>query len=111
MRFVDLIKLPTHIQPTGPGGRGQGHGRGRGKLPNQLLTSTETVNYVQEAHEQCEKKENLKKEKETFMKEAVADKKGNEKKKDLEVNCNIMFRCFFAMGTLTFWYGDKGSPY
>ena len=58
MRFADLIKLPT-----GPGGQGQGHGRGRGKLLNQLLTSTEMVNYVQEAHEWCEKKENLKKKK------------------------------------------------
>ena len=81
VRFVDLIKLPTCIQPTGPGGRGWGHGRGRAKFPNQLLTSRETVKYVEEAHERSEKKEKVKKEKESFMKQAVADKKQALKKK------------------------------
>ena len=82
MRFTDLIKLPTHIQPTGPGGRGWGHGRGRAKLQNQLLTSRETVKYVEEVHERPKKKEKVKKEKRSFMKQAVADKKQALKKKN-----------------------------
>ena len=81
VQFVDLIKLPTHIWPTGPSGRGQGHGRGRAKLPNQLLTLRETVIYVEEAHERSEKKDKVKKEKESFMKQAVPDKKRALKKK------------------------------
>ena len=82
MQFADLIKLPTCIRPTGPSGRGWGHGRGRAKLPNQLLTSSETVKYVEEAHERSEKKEKVKKEKESFTKQAVADKKRAMKKKN-----------------------------
>ena len=58
------------------------HGRGRAKLPNQLLTSSETVKYVEEAHERSEKKEKVKKENESFTKQAVADKKRAMKKKN-----------------------------
>ena len=62
--FMDLITLLKRIQPTGPQGEaqfegrevvqgrghGQGCGRGRGRgrgaqLPNQLLTSPETVEF------------------------------------------------------------------
>ena len=38
------------------------------------VTSRETVKYVEEAHERSEKKEKVKKEKESFMKQAVIKK-------------------------------------
>ena len=50
--FGDLIDILKHICPTGPSGRGHGHGHGHGhggQLPNQLLTSPETVWYIEEA--------------------------------------------------------------
>ena len=71
--FGDLIDIPKHIHPTGPGGRGHGRGRG-GWLPNQLLTSPETVQYIEEAEECTQKKEQLKPEKDDFVKKALAEK-------------------------------------
>ena len=66
--FMDLITLPKRIGATGPQGEaqfegrevvqghgcGQGHGRGRGRgrgerLPNQLLTLPETVEFIKQA--------------------------------------------------------------
>ena len=64
--FGDLIDIPKCIHPTGPGGRGHGHGHG-GQLPNQLLTSPETVQYIEKAEECTQKKEKLKQEKDDFV--------------------------------------------
>ena len=59
---MDLITLLKRIWPTGPQeeaqfegrevvqGRGHGRGRGRGaRLPNQLLTLPETVEFIKQA--------------------------------------------------------------
>ena len=56
--------------PTGPGGQG----RGRGCLPNQLLTSNETVKFIVEVVERIEKKEKVKNEKDQFCKQALVQK-------------------------------------
>ena len=86
--FGDLIDIPKHICPTGPGGRGRGHGHG-GWLPNQLLTSPETVQYIEEAEEHTQKKEKLKQEKDDFVKKALAEKskkrQANEKENKVKL--------------------------
>ena len=51
----DLIDIPKCIHPTGPGGHGRGCGHG-GWLPNQLLTSPETVQHNEAAEEHTQKK-------------------------------------------------------
>ena len=51
---------------------GQGH-RG-GHLPNQILTSKETAEFIAEAVERADKKEQIKKEKDDFCKKALAQK-------------------------------------
>ena len=78
MSFGDLIDIPKHICPTGPGGRGHGCSHG-GQLPNQLLMSPETVQYMEEAEECTQKKENLKQEKDDFVKKALAEKSKKDK--------------------------------
>ena len=60
------------MHPTGPGGRGQGHRSGC--LPNQILTSMETAEFIAEAVERADKKEQIKKEKDDFCKKALAQK-------------------------------------
>ena len=59
MSFGDLIDIPKCIHPTGLGGHGRGHGHG-GQLPNQLLMSPETVQYIEAAEECTQKKEKMK---------------------------------------------------
>ena len=55
--FNDLIQVLKHMHPTNPGVQcGRGRGRGRGHLPNQLLTSNETVKFMEEVVERIEKK-------------------------------------------------------
>ena len=71
MSFGDLIEIPKCIHPTGPGGHGHGHG---GRLPNQLLTSPETVRYIEEAEEHTQKKDKMKQEKDEFVKQALTEK-------------------------------------
>ena len=74
--------VPKRIQPTGPGGShgsGGGHGRGRGKFPTQLLTSPETMKYVLEVDEHTSKKDEARKEKEQFVKQALPNKAKNER--------------------------------
>ena len=62
--FNELIQVPKRMHPTGPGvWGGRGWGRGRGCLPNQLLTSNETVKFIEEVVERIEKKEKVKNEK------------------------------------------------
>ena len=73
MSFGDLIDIPKRICPTGPGGCGRGCGHG-GQLPNQLLMSPETVQYIEAAEECTQKKEKMKREKDEFVKKALADK-------------------------------------
>ena len=74
--------MPKCIQPTGPGGHGRrGSGRGHGRIPNQVLTSLETLKYIREADDRTEKKEQIKKEKELFWKKALAEK---EEREDVE---------------------------
>ena len=69
--FTDLIDVPKHIRPTGLGGHGRPH---RVTIPNQCLTSPEAVRYITEAEDRTEKKDKLKKEKELFCKQALAEK-------------------------------------
>ena len=76
--FGDLIDILKCIHPTGPGGRGHGCSHG-GWLPNQLLTSPETVRYIEEAEECTQKKEKLKQEKDDFVKKALAEKSKKDK--------------------------------
>ena len=72
--------MPKRIRPTGPGGtHGHGQGCGRGKVPNQLLTSPKTMWYAYEAEECTSKKEDAKKEKEEFVKKALAEKTKTER--------------------------------
>ena len=65
------------MHPTGPGGRGQ-ECRG-GCLPNQILTSMETAEFIAEAVERADKKEQIKEEKDDFCKKALAQKTKMEK--------------------------------
>ena len=77
MSFGDLIDIPKCIHPTGPGGHGRGHGCDHshgGRLPNQLLTSPETVRYIEEAEECTQNKDKVKQEKHEFLKQALAEK-------------------------------------
>ena len=71
--WEDLIQIPTRIRPTGPGGWGRGQGTG-GKLPYQRVTSLETMKYIEECELQNEKKEKVKKEKETVYRRALLQK-------------------------------------
>ena len=69
--LTNLIDVPKYIRPTGLGG----HGRPcRVTIPNQCLTSPETVRYITEAGDRTEKRDKLKKEKELFCKQALAEK-------------------------------------
>ena len=82
MSFGDLMNIPKRIRPTGPGGHGQGHGCGHGgRLPNQLLTSPETIRYIEEAEEHTKRKNQMKQEKDQFVKQALVEKS----KKDREM--------------------------
>ena len=91
--FMDLITMPKRIRPTGPQGeaqfegrevvqgrgRGQGcgHGRGRGRgarLPNQLLTSSETVEFIKQAAAKQSQKEKKVEAKQEFVKVALKQK-------------------------------------
>ena len=78
MSFGDLMNIPKCIRPTGPGGHGRGRG---GRLPNQLLTSPETIRYIEEAEECTQKKDKMKEEKDQFVKQALVEKS----KKDREM--------------------------
>ena len=90
---MDLITLPKRIWPTGPQGevqfegrevvqghgRGQGHGHGRGRgrgarLPNQLLTSPETVEFIKQAAAKQSQKEKKVEAKQEFVKVALKQK-------------------------------------
>ena len=82
VKFSEMLIIPKRIQPTGPRGShgsGCGQGRGRGKVPNQLLTSPETMQYVLQAEEHTSKKDEAKKEKEQFVKQALANKAKRER--------------------------------
>ena len=69
VQFDELIWVPKRMCPTGPGGRGWGC---RGDhLPNQILTSMETAEFLAEALERGDKKEQIK-EKDHFCKKALA---------------------------------------
>ena len=93
--FMDLITLPKRLQPTGLHGEvqfegteavprqgrgwGQGcrHGRGRGRggqLPNQLLTSHETMAFIKNAAAKQSQKEKKVEEKQEFVKVALKQK-------------------------------------
>ena len=89
--FMDLITLPKRICPMGPEtqvkgtgwgrghGRGCGHGCGRGRgrggqLPNQLLTSTETIAFIKEAAAKQTQKEKKVEAKQEFVKVALKQK-------------------------------------
>ena len=80
MSFGDLMNIPKRIRPTGPGGHARGRGRG-GRLPNQLLTSPETIRYIEDAEERTQKKDKMKQEKDQFVKQALVEKS----KKDREM--------------------------
>ena len=76
------MEVSKRIRLTGPGsthGHGHGQGCGRGKVPNQLLTSLETMKYVSEVEERTSKKEDVEKEKEEFVKKALAEKSKQER--------------------------------
>ena len=78
--------MPKHIRPTGPGGCGRrGSGCGHGRIPNQVLTSLETLKYIREADDRTEKKEQIKKEKELFCKKALAEKAKKREEVEEEV--------------------------
>ena len=76
----NLITPLKHLRPTGPGGHGRcsrGHshlGMHGGKLPNQLVTSPESLKFIEDSHERITKAEKLKEEKVQFCKKAYADK-------------------------------------
>ena len=76
--WEDLIQIPTRIRPTGPGGRGRGWQRG-GKLPNQRVTSPETMKYIEECELQNERKEKIKKEKESVCRKALLQKSKHDR--------------------------------
>ena len=95
--FMDLITMPKRIRPTGPQGEAQfegrevvqgcghghghgqgcGHGRGRGRgarLPNQLLTSSETVEFIKQVAAKQSQKEKKVEAKQEFVKVALKQK-------------------------------------
>ena len=80
MSFGDLMNIPKRIRPTGPGGHARGCGCG-GRLPNQLLTSPETIRYIEDSEERTQKKDKMKQEKDQFVKQALVEKS----KKDREM--------------------------
>ena len=76
---------------TGPGGVGHGkvgpchgvclgfHGGMAGRLPNQLITSHETVKVIEDSHLKTSRAEKIKEEKADFVKKkALAEKRKNE---------------------------------
>ena len=85
MTWADLIRVLKQLQPTGPGGHGHGCGRGRslgmhrGKLPNQLVTSPESIKFIEDSHIRTERAEKVKEEKDKFCKEALAAKQKRER--------------------------------
>ena len=73
INFSDLMTLPKRVRPTGPMGRGRGRGRGRGgRLPNQLLTSPETLRFIELAEKKQNRVDEIKKEKDIICKKALA---------------------------------------
>ena len=89
--FMDLITLPKSIHPMGPEaqvkgtGWGRGHGRGHGcgcgqgrgrggRLPNQLLTSPETITFIKEAAAKQTQKDKKVEAKQEFVKVALKQK-------------------------------------
>ena len=80
--------------------------RGAPKLPNQLLTSPETVKYIEEAHERPEKKEKVKKEKDEFVKKKERKKhclKKLKKKEKLKKKPNKTRNDFEHLKCSTMW--------
>ena len=81
----DLITPPKCLRPTGPGGhgrgsRGQGHlGMHGGKLPNQLVTSPESLKFIEDSHVRITRAEKVKEEKAQFCKKAYCDKLKRER--------------------------------
>ena len=78
---MDLITLPKRIWPTSPQaegtGWGHGHRRGRcrgGTLPNQLLTSPQTMEFIKEAAAKQSQKEKKVEAKQEFVKVALKQK-------------------------------------
>ena len=95
--FMDLIALPKSIHPMGPeaqvegSGWGRGHGRGHGcgcgqgrgrggQLPNQLLTSLETITFIKEAAAKQTQKENKLEVKQEFVKVTLKQKARQKRK-------------------------------
>ena len=78
------------MRPMGPGGawcRKGGwahgthlsfHGGITGHLPNQLVTSPESVKFIEESHLKTTRAEKIKEEKVVFVKKALAEKRKNE---------------------------------
>ena len=88
----DLITPPKQLRPTGPEGHGRGS-RGQGhlgihgeKLPNQLITSPESLKFTEDSHDRITKAEKLKTEKEQFFKKAYADKIKRERLAKHKIN-------------------------
>ena len=71
--LMNWYKYSKCMHPTGPSGQGRGWGKGRGgHLPNQLLTSKETAEFIAGAVERADKKEKIKMEKDDFCIKALA---------------------------------------
>ena len=78
------------MRPTGPGGVGCGKGGWpcgihlsfcggiTGHLPNQLVTSPESVKFIEESHLNTTRAEKIKEEKAVFVKKVLAEKRKNE---------------------------------
>ena len=68
--------MPKRNRPTGLGGHGRPH---RVTIPNQCLTSPETVRYITEGEDRTEKKDKIKKKRELFCEQALAEKAKKER--------------------------------
>ena len=87
----DLITILKQLHLTGLGGCGHGKrgvkrgclslqgGMRGGKLPNQLITSPETVKFIEDTHIKTLCAEKIKEEKTEFCKKALAGKRKNDR--------------------------------
>ena len=90
MNWNDIIQIPKQMRLMGPGG--PGHGKGgwahgthlsfcggiAGCLPNQLVTSPESVKFIEGSHLKTTRAEKIKEEKAVFVKKVLAEKRKNE---------------------------------
>ena len=65
-----------------------------GKLPNQLVTSPESIKFIEDSHIRTERAEKVKEEKDKFCKEALAAKQKRKGLPNEDTRNKCVTECF-----------------